>query len=433
MTEFAPEPGEGHGSGGGIGINSESATVSVEGAPPAGVAGMEGSGGGVMGGLLGGIGVTNSGTVSSNNAPMAGAPVVKAASPRFNRLETFGPTYEDSAVASTAPNTNTSSFDDYFEYKLADPITIRKNESALVPILQTKIEAERVTLWSPSEPQALRALWIKNTSDVTLDHGSFSILDDGRFGGEGHLEVIHPNERRLLSYAADQAVRVTTEHEHNERRLNQVTVSKGILIQRTIEVADRDYVVHNAAPDARKIVTEYPFHQGWQLDSEVKPVETTSTAYRFYVQAAPAETVRLHIGERHTIAQRYELGTMAESNLDYLLRTEGGDATQLRAKLAPIFDAKRQLAGIDAQINAKQAAIDEVSNDQKRLRDNLTALKGSAEERALVRRYTDELNQQEDKLAALRKDQESLRQQRTAAEADLSTRIQSLEFDEKIG
>jgi hypothetical protein len=389
-----------------------------------------------MGGVLGGI-VTNSGTVRSNNAPMAGGPVAKGLHGSFDRLEAFaGPPpipYEDSAVASTAPNTNTSSFDDYFEYKLADPITIRKNESALVPILQTKIEAERVTLWSPSEPQALRALWIKNTSGFTLDHGSFSILDDGRFGGEGLLEVIHPNERRLLSYAADQAVRVTTEHEHNERRLSQVTVSKGILIQRTIEVADRDYVVHNAAPDARKIVIEYPFRQGWQLDSEVKPIETTSTAYRFNVQAAPAETVRLHIGERHTIAQRYELGTMAESNLDYLLRTEGGDATQLRAQLAPIFDAKRQLAGIDAQINAKQAAIDEISNDQKRLRDNLAALKGSAEERALVRRYTDELNQQEDKLAALRKDQESLRQQRTAADADLSTKIQSLEFDEKIG
>ena len=84
--------------------------------------------------------------------------------------------------------TTTSAFDDFFEYTLTDPITIRKNESALVPILQTKLPVERVTLWSASEPVSLRALWITNASSLTLDRGSFSIVEDGSFGGEGLLE-----------------------------------------------------------------------------------------------------------------------------------------------------------------------------------------------------------------------------------------------------
>src|SRR5262249_17915278 len=37
---------------------------------------------------------------------------------------------------------------DYFEYNIKQPITIGKNQSALVPILQARIEAEKVSLWN---------------------------------------------------------------------------------------------------------------------------------------------------------------------------------------------------------------------------------------------------------------------------------------------
>ncbi len=45
-------------------------------------------------------------------------------------------------------NVSTSNFDDFFEYRLAQPVTIHKNESAMVPILQQTLPVERVTLWS---------------------------------------------------------------------------------------------------------------------------------------------------------------------------------------------------------------------------------------------------------------------------------------------
>jgi hypothetical protein len=45
---------------------------------------------------------------------------------------------------------STNAFDDFFEYSLAQPVTIHKNESAMVPILQQDLPAEHVTLWSPS-------------------------------------------------------------------------------------------------------------------------------------------------------------------------------------------------------------------------------------------------------------------------------------------
>ena len=83
---------------------------------------------------------------------------------------------------------STNAFDDFFEYALTQPVTIHKNESAMVPILQQELPAEHVTLWSERDPTPLRAVWLENKSKLTLDSGSFSIFESGEFAGEGLLD-----------------------------------------------------------------------------------------------------------------------------------------------------------------------------------------------------------------------------------------------------
>jgi hypothetical protein len=391
-----------------------------------------GSGVGVPGGVMGGIGSApapilqsqraNAGPVASHGAANQGW-LAKSTAPMIP--------YETIAASSIVPNTTTAAFDDFFAYNLTDPVTIPRNGSALVPILQTRIGSERVTLWSPSAPTPLRALWITNTSDLTVDRGSFSIVEDGAFGGEGLLETIHPGEKRLLSYAADQAVRVSVDQSHDTRRVTMISASKGILRATSAEVAEVEYLVHNAAPDARMVIVEQPRRAGWDLDSDPKPEETTPTAYRFRVATEPKQTVRLHIGERHTLDEYFRLVDSTDQQLTVFLRNAKASAAVMQ-QLEPVFAAKRAVAALDAQIREKQDAINQLVNDQKRLRDNLSALKGSAEERSLVKRYTTELNTQEDTLATLRRDLAGLQQQRQAANTDLNNKIEALALNEKI-
>jgi hypothetical protein len=99
---------------------------------------------------------------------------------------------------------------DFFQYDLGEKISLAKNQSALVPILNASVEADKVTVWN-EESGVLRALWLKNTSGQTLDSGTFNIIDSGTFAGEGVFATVHPNERRLLSYAADTAVQVKSQ------------------------------------------------------------------------------------------------------------------------------------------------------------------------------------------------------------------------------
>jgi hypothetical protein len=52
----------------------------------------------------------------------------------------------------------------------------------------------------------------------------------------------------------------------------------------------------------------------------------------------------------------------------------------------------------------RRQELDAINRDQGRIRENMKTLKGSAEEKDLVQRYTRQLNSQEDRLATLNKE-----------------------------
>ena len=403
----------------GIGVGSASADLSstVGGNPTALFGSPSGSGDGPAVSVSPGVGGSLGGGVYrreriANNAMPALVP------------------YEVAARQSVAPNTTTKAFDDFFSYTIAEPVTIPRNGSALVPILQVEVPVETVSLWSAGEARPLRALWITNTSQLTLDRGSFSVVEDGGFAGEGLLDPIHPGERRLLSYAADDAVRVVADGKRNTRRLSTISVSKGVLRAANVEVAAVGYTVQNAAPEERTVVVEEARRPGWTLEAEPKPAETTPTVYRFRLAVAAGGSATLKVEQRHTVDEYFRLLDTNEAQLTVYLRDNHADAKVL-AQLEPVFVAERAVAALDAQIAAKQGQIDGVEADGKRVRENLQVLKGSAEERALARRYTAELNGQEDQLAGLRKELAGLQAQRVAAEAALNDRVEGLQIAEE--
>ena len=128
------------------------------------------------------------------------------------------------------------------------------------------------------------------------------------------------------------------------------------------------------------------------------------------------------------LSTRYQIATTGEEQLDLLLRQDGNPPAVMAA-LQPIFESKRKLADLDAQIATRNNEVNTIGNDQRRLRENLAALKGSAEERDLVRRYTGELNRQEDRLAVLRTEITALQQQQQAARDTLATQLETLQVE----
>src|SRR5258708_24235969 len=95
-----------------------------------------------------------------------------------------------------------------------------------------------------------------------------------------------------------------------------------------------------------------------------------------------------------------------------------------------VLAQKNKVGAFDSQIKQQNADVARINTDQTRLRENMKALKGSAEEKALLQRYVQELNSQEDRLAALRKATEDVQAQRNQAQDDLDKIIDGIDLDE---
>ncbi|HZP05165.1 MAG TPA: DUF4139 domain-containing protein [Terracidiphilus sp.] len=322
-----------------------------------------------------------------------------------------------------AGDVSTNAFDDYFEYALTQPVTIHKNESAMVPILQESLPAEHVTLWSSKQRQPLRAVWLENKSKLTLDAGSFSIFENGEFAGEGLLDPIHPNEKRLLSYAVDQAVKVHSGNVGNTRRLHHVAIHKGILVQTTDQLTDTTYTINNTADEARTVVIEHPRQPNAQLESDVKPDETTATAYRFRVNVAPHQSTDLHVAERAKLFETVRINP-DEDQTDFLV-TVSKYTPELEEKLRPLIEAETTLADINSKLSENDETQKALAGDEARDRDNITALKGNE----AAKRFIEALSHTEDQIDAARKQQADLEKQRDTARANLDALIAKMSFD----
>lgn len=388
--------------------------------PPMGVAN------GVIGGVAGG-------SDSSPRALMAPAP--KAS---LNRTRIGGARNEEAmseaeplmeAAEQQVAGASGEELGDLFAYNLKDKVTILKNRSALVPIISAHIDAEKVTLWNLSSPQALRALWIKNTSGLTLDSGTFNIIDNAAFAGEGLVDSIKPDEKRLLSYAVDQGVRVEHSDHSETRPITRIRITRGVMYQTREQRDHQTYTVRNANTEAREIIIEHPVRSGWKLANDVKPEETSTSFYRFRVKVAPNKTGTLQVDEAEPVQTTIALSNMTDDQIKLLVSASVLKPETIQA-LEKIVQQKNEIAALERQIQDRQAQIGGINKDQERLRENMKALKGSAEEKALLQRYTKELNEQEDQLQAVRAEITSLEQQRTKAREQLDKMLQEMTLDE---
>ena len=388
-----------------VGGLSETVTVSSDSAARSLASGRGGGRGGVPGGVVGGV--------------VGGMPSVPPPpAPRIDYL------------AEIAPAAQGQDLGELFEYKLRQPVTIRRNQSALVPILQAEMDAERVSLWTKGagSGRPLRGVWLTNSSTLTLDGGSFSVIDANAFAGEGLMDSLKPGERRLISYGADLAVTVKGEPAPGSGRVLKLVARDGILVSSQEERVTWKYTARNEDASARTLIVEHPLRPGWTMGADPAPAETSANAVRYRVALPARQEASLTVTERRAGDTSYRLTDVDDRTITILVRAGAGEAA-LRRALQPLSDKRAEIATIDARLSTINGQIAEIERDQQRVRENMKALRGTAEEKALTQRYTRQLGDQEDRLTALRADMAKATAERDARRRELSDLAAKLQFE----
>lgn len=323
---------------------------------------------------------------------------------------------------------------DLFEYKLKDRVTLKKNQSALVPIAQTEIAVEKVSLWNGTRGagRPLRALWLRNTSPLTLDGGSFSVLEDEVFAGEGLTDPIKPGERRLLSYATDLGLLVEAQATNRPQHATLAKISKGVLTQVSRLEERTLYTVHNQENSERTLVVEHPARMGWSLAKGAKePEERAPGMYRFRLDVPAKGTASLPVEESRVLDTTYSISNLSAEQLEVFVK-EKTVTPEMAEALRKIVEQKDVVSKLEQEMEDRQKDIDRIVEDQGRLRENMKALRGSAEEKALLQRYTKQLDEQETQLESLRKTIRDTEAQRDKANEQLEKMVADLQIEASL-
>lgn len=332
-------------------------------------------------------------------------------------------------LARIEPQATGRELSELFEYDIKNRVTIGRNQSALVPILQAKLDAQKVTLWNAGESVPLRALWLTNSNGLALDAGTFDVVDDGAFAGEGLFDTIGAGQKRLVSYAADPAVQVSTKESSPPQQVTRIRIAKGLMITTRELRQTETYEVSDSDTKPRTVVIEHPVQQGWKLSNNLKPDETTESFYRFKVSVKPHESNKLVVEETRPEVIQMGLGNLTDQQVELLARQQRL-TPEMKSAFHKILDQKNVVAAFDSQINERQQELSNISTDQDRIRENMKALKGGAEEKQLLDRYVRELNSQEDRLSSLRSQIADLKTKRQQAAVQFDQILTGITLDE---
>jgi hypothetical protein len=273
---------------------------------------------------------------------------------------------------------------------------------------------------------------LKNTTALTLEGGSMTIIDGDAYAGEALMERLKPAEQRLISFALDLGTLVTARTKEDRAPTFLVRVVNGIFQAHYHQTSKKIYTLTNQTDKPRTVFIEHPVRPDWTLtDDTQKPDGKSARYYRFRVPLEPHQTAEVAVTERREFVDSYVLQNFTRSDLEVFIARGYLDAPT-RAALEKLIDIKTRLAANESRLQAINSEAEEIAKDQDRLRQNITALNSTAEARLLITRYVAKADTQESRLEQLEKDRRAALEEQARLQAELNAAIRGFALDRTL-
>jgi hypothetical protein len=313
-----------------------------------------------------------------------------------------------------------------FQYRIATPVSLGRQKSAMLPIVNDSVEGEKVSIYNPAAhaKHPLNGLRLKNTTDLHLMQGPITVFDDGAYAGDAQIQALPAGSERLISYAMDLDTEVAPTSTGEPEQLVAAKIVRGTLHVTRKHGRKQSYVVKNSGKQAKKVLIEYPANQGWTLIEPKEPAEKTRELYRFAVQAEPGKPADLVIREERTDVQYLALGNIDDNTIGIYLKAPQV-SEKVKAALAEVIKRKAHLAVLAAKRAELDRQVQVIFDEQNRIRQNMAQLPKDSD---LFRRYVTKFNEQEDSVEQLRKQAKAAIDAENASRESLSKFLQELEI-----
>ncbi|MBM3787437.1 MAG: hypothetical protein FJW30_24015 [Acidobacteria bacterium] len=339
-------------------------------------------------------------------------------------------TMDNSAMAApsgVSVQTEGRDLGELFEYAFSAPVTVRRNQSAMLPFLQQPIDARKLLIYSDrSQANPRTAAELSNGTGKTLDGGPITVFDNNAYAGEALVETVKTGDKRLIGYGVDLGTRVTTNIDSGNQRYLQFTARRGVVTAKAGIEETTTYTIKNVDARAKTLVIEHPLRSEYKLLNQ-KPTEQTAQNYRFTVALKPSSEETFVVKEDFV---HDEFISLSNSTPDVIgnLAVNRTLSPAGRKALESILAHKRQIADTDRALRAAEQRVGELTKDQDRLRQNISSLNAVSGQQETVQRYARDLAAREQQIVALRDQANEHRQKKSALELELNAMLEKLDF-----
>eukprot|EP00697_Spironema_sp_BW2_P015329 gnl/Spiro4/6124_TR3150_c0_g1_i1.p1 gnl/Spiro4/6124_TR3150_c0_g1~~gnl/Spiro4/6124_TR3150_c0_g1_i1.p1 ORF type:complete len:749 (+),score=251.92 gnl/Spiro4/6124_TR3150_c0_g1_i1:62-2248(+) len=307
------------------------------------------------------------------------------------------------AVAASAP-TSAEEVGDLFKYTISHPVTVRANQSALVPIVEQDTSGARVAVWNPERHKNAHpnsAVLFSNTTGLTLEQGPVAILEGSTYVGEAILPTVQPGETKFVEFSTERAVELW-KTETSRSQVFRSRIAAGVMIQTSHRTHVTKYNIRSKATRNITLYIEHRFKKGTTLVSEAKP--TNPKPIQFYIFKTKAEAdkqTEFVVEEQQEEETRVELSGQCSHRSIKAWLSEHVIDQETKRVLDRYCDLISTSNTHGSSSRKKRDQLRQIEQKQGRIRENLKAMGRSNQEVSLREKYVRELEADEDAISAL--------------------------------
>lgn len=320
-----------------------------------------------------------------------------------------------------------SELGDFFQYVVDQPVTLPRQKSAMLPIINQPIEGKKVSIYNqrvhPKYP--LLGLRLKNSSPLHLMQGPITVLEGNAYAGDARIQDLQPNEERLISYAVDLGVEIQPVAKSAPDHLTAVKIVKGVLHATFKLQHTHEYKIKNRDKDPRLVVIEHPFRADWKVVEPAKPSERARDVYRFEVTVPANQSAAYKVVEEKTQLTYLALTNLDDQSIRFYI-SQPAVSENVKKALQQTIELRYRVATTRQEIARVERQIQSIATDQNRVRENLKTVPQTS---PLHARYLKRLEEQEATLDKLHGQLDELRQAEQTQQRELEDFLKNLDLE----
>ncbi len=267
-----------------------------------------------------------------------------------------------------------------FQYRIDAPVSIPRQHSAMLPIVNQAVEAAKVSIYNPATHAKfpLNGLELKNTTGLNLMQGPVTVFDGNLYAGDAKLPDLKPDEKRLVAYALDLSTEVLIKAQPHPEELMSLRIAKGTLWHRHKYVDAREYQVKNKDDKDRVVIMEQPFSEDWKLVEPKEPYERTQNLLRFKMTAAAGKTTAFPVKLERVADESLILSSVGLDDIRIYLRAKV-ISPKVKEALDKVIALRIEADNAARQRMRLEKEHEEATKEQARIRENLKTLDKSTD------------------------------------------------------